>query len=158
MPRVLSLLLVGGFLLAGIPWSLPAADPTDSWQSVPVPGPIPAGPSWRWYRAWFRPHDSFFTPHERNLFAESVTLNLRGFAGAHEVFVNGASIGRGGSFPPEYRDGSTDNHRHKIPPGLLKKGQWNGLLIRAHQPEGRAGFQDEAPLPGPLKDRLVEVV
>ncbi|MFM7555730.1 MAG: PVC-type heme-binding CxxCH protein [Verrucomicrobiota bacterium] len=145
MPRVLSLLLVGGFLLAGIPWSLPAADPTDSWQSVSVPGPVPAGPSWRWYRAWFRPHDSFFTPHERNLFAESVTLNLRGFAGAHEVFVNGASIGRGGSFPPEYRDGSADNHRHKIPPGLLKKGRWNGLLIRAHQPEGRAGFQGEAP-------------
>ncbi|MBM3849024.1 MAG: dehydrogenase [Verrucomicrobia bacterium] len=145
MPCVLSLLLVGAFILAGIPWSLPADDATAAWRSVEVPGAIPAGPSWRWYRAWFRPHDSFFTPHERNLFAESVTLNLRGFAGAHEVFVNGASIGRGGSFPPEYRDGVSGNHRHKIPPGLLKKGQWNGLLIRAHQPEGWAGFQGEAP-------------
>jgi len=145
MPRVLSLLLVGGFLLAGIPWSLPADDATDAWRPVEVPGPIPAGPGWRWYRAWFKPHDSFFTPHERNLFAESVTLNLRGFSGAHEVFVNGESVGRGGAFPPQYRDGVAGNHRHKIRPGLLQKGRWNGLLIRAHHPDGPAGFQGEAP-------------
>jgi len=155
MPRLLSLLLVL-WSWSAVPWSRADGPGGAAWRPVEVPGPIPAagadadgppgsGPSWRWYRAWFRPHDSFFTPHERNLFAESVTLNLRGFAGAHEVFVNGASIGRGGSFPPEYRDGSADNHRHKIPPGLLKKGQWNGVLIRAHQPEGRAGFQGEAP-------------
>jgi putative membrane-bound dehydrogenase-like protein len=127
-----------------------AVDATDAWQPVPVPGPIPADaasatPPWRWYRAWFKPHDSFFTPHERNLFAESVTLNLRGFSGAHEVFVNGVSVGRGGTFPPEYQDGIAGNHRHKIPPGLLKQGQWNGLFIRAYHPDGRSGFQGEAP-------------
>jgi putative membrane-bound dehydrogenase-like protein len=100
---------------------------------------------WRAYRAWFKPHDSFFTPHERNLFAESVALHLRGFSGAHEVRVNGVLIGRGGAFPPDYQDGVAGNHRHKIPPGLLKQGQWNALLIRAYHPEGRGGFQGEAP-------------
>ena len=150
MPRVLSLLLTVGLILAAIPCSGSAVDATDAWQPVPVPGPIPAdaasaAPPWRWYRAWFKPHDSFFTPHERNLFAESVTLNLRGFSGAHEVFVNGVSVGRGGTFPPEYQDGIAGNHRHKIPPGLLKQGQWNGLFIRAYHPDGRSGFQGEAP-------------
>jgi len=82
MPRVLSLLLVGGLLLVGLPWCLPAADASNAWQPVPVPGSIPAdttsaAPSWRAYRAWVKPHDSFFMPHERNLFAESVTLNIR---------------------------------------------------------------------------------
>jgi len=150
MPRVLSLLLTVGLILAAMPCSGFAVDATDAWQPVPVPGPIPADaasatPPWRWYRAWFKPHDSFFTPHERNLFAESVTLNLRGFSGAHEVFVNGVSVGRGGTFPPEYQDGIAGNHRHKIPPGLLKQGQWNGLFIRAYHPDGRSGFQGEAP-------------
>jgi hypothetical protein len=150
MPRVLSLLLTVGWILAAIPGSWSAVDATDAWQPVPVPGPIPAvaasaAPTWRWYRAWLKPHDSFFTPHERNLFAESVTLNLRGFSGAHEVFVNGVSVGRGGTFPPEYQDGVVGNHRHKIPPGLLKQGQWNGLFIRAYHPDGRSGFQGEAP-------------
>ena len=150
MPRVLSLLLVGGLLLVGLPWCLPAADASNAWQPVPVPGSIPAdttsaAPSWRAYRAWVKPHDSFFMPHERNLFAESVTLNIRGFSGAHEVFVNGVSVGRGGQFPPEYRDGVDGNHRHKIPPGLLKQGQWNGIVLRAYHPEGQAGFRGEAP-------------
>ena len=149
MPRVFSMLLVGGFLL-GIWGSLTAEGGLDSWQAVAVPGPIPMGSAesvspWRAYRAWFKPHDSFFTPHERNLFAESVALHLRGFSGAHEVRVNGVLIGRGGAFPPDYQDGVAGNHRHKIPPGLLKQGQWNALLIRVYHPEGRGGFQGEAP-------------
>ena len=81
MPRVFSMLLVGGFLL-GIWGSLTAEGGLDSWQAVAVPGPIPVGAGesvspWRAYRAWFKPHDSFFTPHERNLFAESVAFHLR---------------------------------------------------------------------------------
>lgn len=159
MPRVLSLFLVVGLLL-GCLGSLSAADGTDSWQAVAVPGPIPVGAveavsAWRAYRAWFKPHDSFFTPHERNLFAESVALHLRGFSGAHEVRVNGVPIGRGGAFPPDYQDGVAGNHRHKIPPGLLKQGQWNALLIRAYHPKGRGGFQGEAPF---VMDYFNEVI
>ena len=146
MPRVWSLLLVGWSLL-GMPWRSLAVEAEDPWRPVAVPGPIPeeAASPWRAYRAWFKPHDSFFTPHERNLFAESVTLNLRGFSGAHEVFVNGVPVGRGGKLPPDYLDGVAGNHRHKIPPGLLKQGRWNAVVIRAYHPEGRAGFQGEAP-------------
>jgi putative membrane-bound dehydrogenase-like protein len=98
-----------------------------------------------WYRAWLKPHDSFFTPHERNLFAESVTLNIRSLADAHEVFVNGTRVGAGGSFPPQFTSGRDGNHRHKIPPGLLKKGEWNAIAVRVYNASGPGGFLTEAP-------------
>ncbi|MEN9734613.1 MAG: hypothetical protein RLZ45_2608 [Verrucomicrobiota bacterium] len=98
-----------------------------------------------WYRAWIKPHDSFFAPHERNLFAESVTITVRGIADAHEVFVNGRRIGGAGGFPPEPRSARDGNHRYKIPPGLLEKGRWNEIAIRAFSEDGRVGFQGEAP-------------
>jgi putative membrane-bound dehydrogenase-like protein len=98
-----------------------------------------------WYRAWLKPHDSFFTPHERNLFAESVSLNVRNLADAHEVFVNGTRVGVGGAFPPQFRSGRDGNHRHKIPPGLLRKGEWNEIAIRVYNASGPGGFLSEAP-------------
>lgn len=120
------------------------------WQSTPVPtGPpkqdLQKTLGWIWYRAWLKPHDSFFTPHERNLFAESVNLNIRNLAGAHEVFINGTRIGSGGGFPPQYRDGIDGNYRHKVTPGLLKKGQWNEIALRIYHPEAQGGFHGEAP-------------
>ena len=135
--------------------SLPAfTQPTDiAWSIARVPGAWETnGPAAAnvydgiaWYRAWLKPHDSFFTPHERNLFAESVTLNIRGLADAHEVFVNGVRVGAGGSFPPQFASGRDGNHRHKIPPGLLKKGEWNAIAIRVYNASGPGGFLTEAP-------------
>ncbi len=148
MPRLFSIFLAWISLLGIQPFEAEASEAL--WQVVVLPGSIPlpaiGTPSpWRAYRAWVKPHDSFFTPHERNLFAESVTLNIRGFSGAHEVFVNGVLVGRGGQFPPDYRDGVDGNHRHKISPGLLRQGQWNGIVLRAYHPEGQAGFRGEVP-------------
>jgi putative membrane-bound dehydrogenase-like protein len=124
-----------------------------NWQSIRVPGAWETnGPAtarnhggFAWYRAWLKPHDSFFTPHERNLFAESVTLNVRSLADAHEVFVNGTRVGIGGSFPPQFASGREGNHRHKIPPGLLRKGEWNEIAIRVYNASGPGGFLGEAP-------------
>ena len=127
--RWLTFALIGlaGLLTPGL-----GAQPGDTaWQSVRVPGAWETnGPAaalnhdgFAWYRAWLKAHDSFFTPHERNLFAESVTLNVRDLADAHEVFVNGTRIGGGGTFPPQFSSGRAGNHRHKIPPGLLRKGK-----------------------------------
>jgi putative membrane-bound dehydrogenase-like protein len=130
------------------------APPVDSaWQPVRVPGAWETnGPAvarnhdgFAWYRAWLKPHDSFFTPHERNLFAESVTLNVRDLADAHDVFVNGTRVGGGGTFPPQFSSGRAGNHRHKIPPGLLHKGEWNEIAIRVYNASGPGGFLGEAP-------------
>ncbi len=126
---------------------------TDGWHTIKVPGawekggPVSAQhhDGFAWYRTWLKPHDSFFTPHERNLFAESVTLNIRDLADAHEVFVNGARIGGGGKFPPDFESGRAGNHRHKVPPGLLRKGAWNEIAIRVYNHSGPGGFLGEAP-------------
>lgn len=98
-----------------------------------------------WYRTWFKPHASFFSRHDRDLWGESVILNCRGVAGAHEVFVNRKAIGIGGTFPPDFNDGREGNHRHKVPSGLLVKDQWNELAIRIYNPGGKGGFTTEAP-------------
>ncbi len=124
------------------------------WQPVRVPGPQTITGT-AWYRCWVRVADSFFTPHERNLFEESVGVNLREFAGAHEVWVNGRRVGVGGSFPPEYRSGSDTVHRHKVPVGTLRKGGWNEIAIRVHVPSGPGGFLGPAPF---IMDYFVECV
>lgn len=114
------------------------------WRRVDVPGAMDfAGHGW--YRAWLKPHDSFFAVHERDLFGESVVLNVRGLAGAHELFVNGRSIGTGGGFPPAFQDGREGNHRHKIPPGTLVQDRWNEVVFHVYNPSPPAGFTTEAP-------------
>ena len=114
------------------------------WQQVNVPGEQNIS-GYAYYRTWFRPHASFFSKHERDLFGESVILNVRGLAGAHAVYVNGKQIGTGGQFPPVYRDGRDGNHRHKIPSGTLVRDQWNELVVKVFNPNGEGGFLTEAP-------------
>jgi hypothetical protein len=150
-PPVLRILALALAILA---WTfLRAAD----WQPARVPGPAPANPpeGSSWYRCWVRVADSFFTKHDRNLFEESVGVNLRDLTGAHEVWVNGRRIGTGGSFPPDHRSGQDVLHRHKVPVGTLRKGEWNEIAIRVHVPNGRPAFLGPAPF---IMDYFVECV
>ncbi|WP_414661846.1 PVC-type heme-binding CxxCH protein [Horticoccus sp. 23ND18S-11] len=141
-----SFLLLAALLLAGVPPAFSA-----DWKPVQVPGAQPEAEfganGVAWYRTWVKVHDSFFTKHERNLFEESVGVNIRDLAGAHEVWMNGKKIGTGGAFPPAYRSGRTAIHRHKVPVGTLRKGEWNELAIRVYQPAGAGpgGFLGDAP-------------
>ena len=114
------------------------------WETVAVPGEQ-SFTDYAWYRTWLKPHDTFFSKHERDLFGESVILNVRGLTGAHELYINGKKIGSGGHFPPEYVDGREGNHRHKIPSGTFVQGQWNEIAFRVYNPEGKGGFLTEAP-------------
>ena len=98
-----------------------------------------------WYRTWFRPDHSFFVKHERNLFEESIIINIRSLADAHAVYLNGQRIGSGGRFPPDFQSGRDQIHRHKIQPGTLQKGMWNEVAIRVYNPSGPGGFVSEAP-------------
>jgi putative membrane-bound dehydrogenase-like protein len=74
-------------------------------------------------------------------------VNLRDLDGAHEVWVYGVKIGTGGAFPPHYQNGRGAIHRHKVPVGTLRKGEWNEVAIKVHRPTspGPAGFLDDAP-------------
>lgn len=133
--------------MAGV--HLHAAD----WAPVVVPGaweengPLAAKnyDGVAWYRTWVKVHDSFFTKHDRNLYEESVSVNIRDLADAHEVYVNGVRIGAGGQFPPDFRSGRGDVHRHKVPVGTLRKGEWNEIAVRIYNRSGPGGFLGEAP-------------
>ena len=114
------------------------------WVTVPVPG----GHDFKgygWYRTWFKPPQRFFAKHERDLWGESVIFNIRGLAGAHEVYVNGKRVGGGGTFPPGFEDGRKGNHQHKVPSGSLAPEAWNQIAVRVYAPEGGGGFLGEAP-------------
>jgi putative membrane-bound dehydrogenase-like protein len=133
--------LVAAVLLAVPRDSHPAPQDPD-WRMVQVPGPrkaseAPGAGGVAWYRAWVKVDDSFFTKHERNLFEESVGVNLRDLAGVHEVWVNGKKIG----------SGDAGLHRHKVPVGTLRKGEWNEIALRVQTPADAApgGFLGEAP-------------
>ena len=114
------------------------------WTPVSVPGEQ-SFKGYAWYRTWVKPHDRFFAEHERDLWGESVILNIRGLAGAHEVYVNGKRIGTGGAFPPRFQDGREGNHRHKVSSGTLLPEAWNEVAVRVYNPSGKGGFLSEAP-------------
>ncbi len=123
------------------------------WQTIAVPSAWENSElakaknydGYAWYRTWFMPDNSFFNKHDRNLFEESVNINIRGLADAHEIFVNGKKIGGGGQMPPNFKSGKDKYYRHKVPPGTLKKGQWNQISIRVYNQSGPGGFVTEAP-------------
>jgi len=114
------------------------------WQMMQVPGKQDFTGT-AWLRAWVKVTDSFFIKHDRNLFEESVGVNIRDLAGAHEVWVNGKRIGTGGAFPPGYQSAGHTLFRHKVPVGTLRKGEWNEVAIRIHNPSGPGGFVGDAP-------------
>ena len=53
-----------------------AAPQAAEWQTVPVPGARKTRDEVGWYRAWVKGEDGFFSKHERNLFEESVGINI----------------------------------------------------------------------------------
>ena len=118
---------------------LAAAPQAAEWRTVAVPGPRTASEAAEvaWYRAWVKVDNSFFSKHERNLFEESVGINIHGLAGTHEAWVNGRKIG----------GGDKGLHRHKVPVGTLRKGEWNEVALKVSTPAGAApgGFLAEAP-------------
>ena len=114
------------------------------WRTVDVPGKVEFT-GHAWFRTWVKPHASYFSKHERDLWGESTLIGIKGVPGAHEVFVNSVKLGTAGGFPPEYKDGRDGNFRHKIPPGTLVKDQWNEIAFRMYNPAGPGGFVAEAP-------------
>ncbi|TWT92614.1 PVC-type heme-binding CxxCH protein [Neorhodopirellula pilleata] len=114
------------------------------WQVVSVPGEHPIA-STVWFRTWLKPHASFFSRHERDLFGESVIFQLRGVNGAHEVWINGTSIGRLGVSSTTSGEKPTGHRQYKIPPGTFVADHWNEITIRIDPDDQGVVFQDHAP-------------
>lgn len=147
--------MIRSCLLLMLGWScltLPALRSAE-WLPIAVPGtweekgPVAARnyDGVVWYRTWVQIPDNFFVRHARNIWAESVNVNISDLADAHEVYVNGVKIGAGGQFPPNFKSGLAEIHRHQVPVGNLQKSVWNEIALRVYSQSGAGGFRGEAP-------------
>ncbi|MFN3158959.1 MAG: PVC-type heme-binding CxxCH protein [Rubinisphaera brasiliensis] len=99
-----------------------------------------------WYRAYTKVPDKWVKATGRTLYVDSVTLTVESVADAFEVFVNGSRIGAAGKFPPKFEAAGDEVFRFKIPPGLLKLGEYNTIAIRVYAAESEGGFRGRAPV------------
>jgi putative membrane-bound dehydrogenase-like protein len=112
----------------------------------PSPATASAGPAW--YRCYIRMPKVYVTPAEKDLFRDSVTLNLGDVRGAFAVYVNGQKIAEGDSVPAGPR------RRFKVPKGILQKDVFNVLAIRLDGSAAGYGL-GEAPILAGYHDELV---
>ena len=104
-----------------------------------------------WFRCFIRVPAQLITPEEKDLFRDSITLNIADIRGPFAVYLNGRKIAEGAAVPDGPR------RRFKVPKGILEKDVFNVLAIRLEaQAAGSgigqtpilAGYHDELPLDG----------
>jgi putative membrane-bound dehydrogenase-like protein len=136
----------GQFAPTGFAQTATSAD-DNSWKPLQVPGPVPIAPDDHvaWLRSFVRVPDDFIG-EPGGLSAESVTMTLESVTDVAEVFVNGTSIGRCGSPPPDFQPAGDEIFRLKVPPGLLRKGKYNVIAMRLYADQDRAGLFGRAPV------------
>ncbi len=121
------------------------------WSVVEVPAPAPAPALW--YRCFIRVPDNMATPAEKDLFRDSIMLNLGGIRVPFTVLLNGRQIVESGAIPEGER------RRFKVPKGILEKKTFNVLAVHLASPGGifedpiLAGYHDELPLIGKWEAR-----
>jgi putative heme-binding domain-containing protein len=87
-------------------------------------------------------------PAAKDLYRDSITLNLADVRGAFSVFLNGEKVTEGQSVPDGPRQ------RFKVPKGILQKDVFNVLVIRLDAKAVGAGF-GQAPILACYHDELV---
>jgi len=127
--------------LASLLAAAPARGQSDSdWREIPVPGtwehPGVEHDGFAWYRAWVKVPDKWVAEGGRDLWRESITLEVSKLADAHELWVNGKKIGSAGAFPPSFESGVDAVRRYKIPSTALEKGAWNTVAFRVYDKGG----------------------
>lgn len=84
--------------------------------------------------AWYRTTFSYPVSAE----GQSMFLKLGNIDDVDEVFVNGKSIGRSGSFPPHYSTAYNSNRLYNIPAGILR--EKNVIAVRVYDDVGEGGI------------------
>ncbi|MEO1994133.1 MAG: dehydrogenase, partial [Planctomycetaceae bacterium] len=126
-----------------------AADPqpdADGWFRVPVPdswrrpltGALAAQKGYGWFRC------AVVVPQEWK--SQQVHVLVEPVDDARGIYVNGASVGATGTFPPRYRSGLGESGRFQIPTDVLQFGERNVIAIRAYRSDGRNNFSVAPPI------------
>jgi len=105
-----------------------------------------AGPTW--YRCYVRMPARYTTPAEKDLYRDSVTLNLADVRAAFALYVNGQKIAEGGAIPDGPR------RRFKVPKGIFEAKVFNVLAIRIDA-GGDKSVIGQAPILAGYHDELV---
>lgn len=130
------------------------------WKPTSLPSTPPAQPAIdgaTWYRCYIRVPARMVVPAEKDLFRDSITLNLAAISGPFAVYLNGQKIAEGTDVPLGPR------RRFKVPKDILVKDLFNTLAIRldAKATLGAtpilAGYHDELLLDGAWELTRAEV-
>lgn len=145
--RAVSIAAIGIFLWAG-----EAASSAAQWAPTTLPShETPAGGGPVWYRCFIRVPAKLVTPAEKDLWRDSMTINLAGIHGPFAIYLNGQNIAEATDAP----DGT--RRRFKVPKGILEKSVFNVLAIRLDPKAAAsgvgmtpifAGYLDELALDG----------
>src|SRR5579862_8890142 len=92
-----------GLLLSCSAWA--------EWKQTPLPGSGETAPTGQavWYRCFIRVPDAMAVPAEKDLWRDSVLLNLGGISGPFQVLLDGKKIVDGRAIKPGERE------RFKVP-------------------------------------------
>jgi len=123
------------------------------WQPaiLPTAGDRPAAAAPVWFRCFIRVPDNMAIPAEKDLWRDSIQLNLGGVDGPFSVSLNGRKFVESGGIKAGERE------RFKVPKDILEKKVFNVLAIRLSPEAARggitrppilAGYHDELPLEG----------
>ncbi len=114
------------------------------WRETALPSTEQAGP--RWYRGFVKVQDNMTVAQEKDLWRDSVMLHLGGIKGEVTVWLNGQKVIETADLPAEGR------RRFKVPKGILQKGVYNSVVLKAAGPVPLApilsGYFDEVRLEG----------
>lgn len=119
------------------------------WKPTSLPSKPPEAQSPTWYRCFIRVPARMAVAAEKDLYRDSITLNLSDIHGPFAVYLNGQKIAEETDIPDGPR------RRFKVPKGILEKDAFNSLAIRLDAKAGSigqspvlAGYHDELLLDG----------
>ena len=120
----------------------------DDWR----PTPVPAAPAQAaaWIRCFIRVPDNMVTPAEKDLWRDSITVNVGGIRGAFSIWVNGRKIAEAGALAEGQR------RRFKVPKDLLEKKAFNVLALQLSVEAARGGIPMTPILAGYFDELLLE--
>ncbi len=135
---------IGACALVCLAFAASAAD----WQATPMPS-APARAA-AWYRCFIRVPDNMVTPVEKDLWRDSITVNVGGIRGPFSIWLNGGKIAEGSALAEGQR------RRFKVPKGILEKKVFNVLVLQLSDEAARGGIPMTPILAGYFDELLLE--
>ncbi len=132
---------------AGLALFLSAASGAD-WQPTPMPAPAARGAGW--YRCFIRVPDNMVTPVEKDLWRDSITVNVGGVRGSFSIWLNGRKIADGAPLAEGQR------RRFKVPKDIFEKKVFNVLALQLSEGAARGGIPMTPILAGYYDELLLE--